>query len=93
LKALVREALETAPGRDNETYHARYDHLERGISSDDVIYGLERDWHFERSPQFNEDQWQWKYRILTETIDGDLLVIIIGVDIRNRSFEVVTRWK
>jgi len=28
LKALVRAALEEAPGHANETYHARYDHLE-----------------------------------------------------------------
>jgi hypothetical protein len=93
LKALVREALARAPEHGNETYHARFDHLERGISSDDVIHGLERDWHFERPPEFNEDEWQWKYRIATENIEGEFLLILIAVDTQDRSFEVVTKWK
>jgi hypothetical protein len=92
LKDLVREALERVPGQNNETYHARYDHLERGITLDDVIHGLERDWHFQRPPVFNEDEWQWKYRIATENIEGEFLLILIAVDTRNRRFEVVTRW-
>jgi hypothetical protein len=94
LKALVKDALEAVPDQGNpETYHARYDHLERRISLDDVIHGLERDWKYERKPEFNEDSWQWKYRILTETVDGDDLTIIIAVDTKGRSFEVITRWK
>jgi hypothetical protein len=60
---------------------------------DDVIHGLERNWTFDRPPEFNEDEWQWKYRIATESIDGDEIVIVIAVDTANRSFEVVTRWK
>jgi hypothetical protein len=94
LKALVKDALEAVPDHGNpETYHARYDHLERGLSLDDVIHGLERDWVYRRKPEFNEDAWQWKYRILTETVEGDELTIIIAVDTTDRSFEVITRWK
>lgn len=92
LKALVTAALEEAPGHSNETYHARFDHLERGLTADDVIHGLEQDWKYERAPEFNEEHWQWKYRIATETVDGDALTIIIAVDTTNRSFEVLTRW-
>jgi hypothetical protein len=92
LKVLVKLALEDAPGQANETYHARYDHLERGLTADDVIHGLEQDWHYERKPEFNEDHWQWKYRIATESVDGDELTIIIAVDSANKTFEVVTRW-
>lgn len=93
LRTLVLEALDRVPGPgDLETYHARFDHLERGISIDDVIYGLERAWKYERRPEFNETEWQWKYRIATESIDGDKLTIIIAVDTANRSFEVITRW-
>jgi len=58
-----------------------------------VIHGLERDWKFDRAPEFNRDQWQWKYRIATESIDGDPMVIVVAVDTANRSFEVITRWK
>jgi hypothetical protein len=93
LRALVLEALAGTSGPERlETYHARFGHLERGISIDDVIHGLERPWTFERPPEFNESEWQWKYRIATETIDGDHLTIIIAVDTASRSFEVITRW-
>ena len=94
LKALVLEALsgEPRPGQ-LETFHARFHHLERGISVDDVIYGMTQQWKYERPPEFNEDEWQWNYRIQTETIDGDTLTIIIAVDTLDRSFEVITRWK
>lgn len=94
LRALVRNALDNAPGWGNiETFHARFHHLERGISSDDVIHGLEREWVFEREPEFNKDEWQWKYRIATETIDGDPIAIVIAVDTTNNTFDVLTRWK
>jgi hypothetical protein len=94
LKALVLDALAKAPGPNElETYHARYDHLERGISLDDVIHAVERSWVYERVPEWNASEWQWKYRILSETIDGDELTIIIAVDTANRIFEVVTKWK
>jgi hypothetical protein len=94
LKKLLLEALDNAPESGSlETYHARFDHPERGLSVDDVIHGLEREWKFERKPEFNKDEWQWKYRIATESIDGDEIVIVIAVDTATRSFEVVTRWK
>lgn len=94
LKSLLLEALVNVPGLGTvETYHARFDHPERGLSVDDVIHGLERDWTFDRKPEFNQDEWQWKYYIATESIDGDEIVIVIAVDAANRSFEVVTRWK
>jgi len=94
LRVLVLEALEGSPDENaKETFHARFDHLERNLSLDDVMHGLERPWTFERPPEFNKDKWQWKYRIATESIDGEPLVIIIAVDTANRSFEVVTRWR
>ena len=62
-------------------------------TADDVIHGLERDWKFDRKPEFNQDEWQWKYRLATESVDGDEIVVVIAVDAANRSFEVVTRWK
>lgn len=93
LRLLLLEALDNAPDADPETYHARFDHLERGLSVDDVIHGIERPWTLERSPEFNKDEWQWKYRIATESIDGDPMVIIVAVDTVNRSFQVITRWR
>jgi hypothetical protein len=93
LRRLIRDALEDAPEQNKETYHARFHHLERGITQDDVIHGLEWSWTFSRAPEFNEDHWQWKYRIRTETIEGEEMEIILAVDTSDRSFEVITRWK
>jgi len=93
LRALVLQALANHPEDSSETFHARFGHLERNLSQDDVIHGLEGPWTYERSPEFNNDEWQWKYRLATESIDGDPLVIIIAVDTPDRSFEVVTRWR
>jgi hypothetical protein len=93
LRKLLLEALDSAPDVNPETYHARFDHLERGLSVDDVIHGLERPWLFERAPKFNRREWQWKYRIATESIEGESIVIVVAVDTGNRSFEVITRWK
>jgi hypothetical protein len=89
----LRSRPSSAPSGVKDTFHARFDHLERNLSQDDVIYGLESPWKFDRQPVFNHDEWQWKYYIATESIDGDDLLIIVAVDTLNRSFEVVTRWR
>lgn len=39
LKKLLIDALKNEPDHCNpETYHARFDHLERGLQFDDVVY-------------------------------------------------------
>jgi hypothetical protein len=94
LRALISDALGNWPGSvPGFTFHALFDHLDRNLSQDDIIHGLERQWKFDRAPVFNHDEWQWKYFIATESIDGDGLLIIIAVDTANRSFEVITRWR
>lgn len=93
LKSLVSEALERWADGTNETFHARFHHLDRGLSQDDVNFGLGLPWEFDRPAEFNREEWQWKYYIATESIDGDDLLIIIAVDTLNRSFEVITRWR
>ena len=90
LKKLVLGAIQDNP--NPETYHALYDHPERGITTDDVIHALEGEWTIARR-SFNESQWQWKYEIDGTTIDGEPITIIIAVDSRHREFVVVTRWK
>ncbi len=94
LKKLVLDAINaTTYAETLETYHALYGHMERGIETGDVIHGLEREWEFERPPQFNRDEWQWKYCIATETVDGKPFTIVIAVDTWRREFVVVTRWR
>lgn len=91
LKRLVVEAI--AKGASEETYHALYGHTERNIQTDDVLYALRASWKkFKVQQPFNKNNWQWKYRILSDDVDGRELLIIIAVDTANREFEVVTRW-
>lgn len=45
LRKLLLEALEEVPDWSSpESFHALFDHLERGLSSDDVIHGIESEW-------------------------------------------------
>ena len=95
LKKLILEAIDDADAsRENpETFHALFGHVERGLQTNDVIHGLEREWKFERPPVFNTDSWQWKYYIDTESVGGDAITIVVAVDTLRREFEVVTRWR
>jgi hypothetical protein len=94
LKKLLLEAMdETADTYNPETFHARFDHLDRGLQMDDVIHGIGQEWQFERPPCFNKFHWQWKYYIDTENVDGGRILVIVAVDTVDRSFEVITRWR
>lgn len=93
LKRLMVNALESVPGRANpETFHARFDHLERGIQINDVIYGIQTEWKACRPLRFNRKFWQWNYEICTENADEQPLTLIVAVDTVTRTFEVITRW-
>jgi len=94
LKKLIQEAIDDAADIDNpETFHALFGHVDRGLQTNDVIHGLEREWKFERPPFFNRKFWQWKYYLDTESVSGDAITIIVAVDTLRREFEVITRWK
>ena len=75
-----------------ESLHARFDHPERDLDVNDVLHGLKTGWKSSRPDEFHNFHWQWTYAIKTEDIESEPLTIIIAVDSRNRSFEVVTRW-
>ncbi|HWR16978.1 MAG TPA: hypothetical protein VN577_19270 [Terriglobales bacterium] len=90
VREIVRDALEKGVYR--ETSHAKFDHAERMIGIQDVLYGLETDWRSCTPDEFNPVEWQWKYRIRTRDIDGENLTIIVAVDPRSRRFEVITRF-
>jgi hypothetical protein len=93
LRALILDALEKAPDDHNpETFHALFDHLERDLSTDDIIHALEDKWTVARKA-FNRDEWQWKYEIDGMSIDGDPITLIVAVDTVCREFAVVTRWR
>jgi hypothetical protein len=94
LRKLVLEAIDEAVNIDHlETFHALFGHVDRGLQTNDVIHGLEYTWKFDRPPFFNTDFWQWKYYLDTESVGGDPILIIIGVDTLRKEFEVITRWR
>lgn len=93
LRKLLLDAMNASTYAETlETYHALYGHMDRDISHGDVIHGLQSSWHFERSPYFNRDHWQWKYYIAAETVDGKAITIVVAVDSWRREFVVLTRW-
>jgi FPC/CPF motif-containing protein YcgG len=93
LKKLMVEYLQKAPDTDNpESWHALFHHLERGIQTDDVIYGIKADWKRFKVLPFKEYFWQWNYRIETQNADEKSLTLVVAVDTANREFEVITRW-
>jgi hypothetical protein len=74
------------------SWHTRFDHPERMISIQDVLYGLEHKWRSCGPEEFNESEWQWKYRIKTTDLDDQRLTIIVALDPKNKRFVVVTRF-
>ena len=91
LRRLIRVAFDR--GYFRESKHAMDGHPERGISIDDVIYGLEReDWSFARQPNYDVEHASWEYLITTEDLDGDELHIKLAAFPDERRIEVITRW-
>jgi hypothetical protein len=79
-------------GSYRESLHAAFDHLERKISFDDVIFGLKQPWISCKPAGFNEEKWQWKYEIKTIDVEGESLTVILALDPKHNRFEVVTRY-
>jgi hypothetical protein len=96
LRKLVEEALLSSAYTYEEamieTIHAKFDHVERKLDVNDVLHGLRKVWQSSSTHKFNQYFWQWHYAIKTEDVEGLPLTIVIAVDTRNRTFEVVTRW-
>ena len=72
--------------------HSLFDHHERKIDFNDLLFGLKRQWEACKVDGFNEKEWQWKYEIQTEDIEGRPFFIVIGVDPKNKKFNVITRY-
>ncbi len=91
LRAFIRRALER--GYFRESFHAEHEHPERNISTDDVIYGVEREgWTLAEKPNYDAAHKSWEYLIKTEDLDGNELHIKIAVFPQEGRLEVITRW-
>jgi len=93
LREIVLDAIQKNPDYESpESFHALFDHLERGLSTDDVIHALEGEWTIARC-SFNKTEWQYKYEIDGFSIDEEPITILIAIDTGAREFTVVTRWR
>ena len=91
LRELILFAI--SKGYYRESFHSEAEHLERNISFDDVLYGLESvAWVFAEPPDFDERHKSWEYLIITTDIEGDYLTIKIAAFPDDKRFEVITRW-
>jgi hypothetical protein len=70
--------------------HSRFDHPERHLSVDDIIFGLKSEWRGCKADTFNDQEWQWKYLVKTTDVEGFPLLIVVALDPKNNRFTVVT---
>lgn len=96
--AQVKEVILAALGNEGSyseqplSLHARFDHLERKIDFNDVLFGLKQNWRSCKTDGFDSDNWQWKYRIQTKDIEEREFTIVLRLDPLNKKFTVITRW-
>jgi hypothetical protein len=91
----VRRVLDAALSNhgsyiESFSFHTRFDNPQRHISIDDVLGGLRKEWRGCKVDKFNDDEWQWQYRIKTEDADERRILVCIGLDPKNLSFTIVT---
>src|SRR5258708_261405 len=94
VREVVLEALSDEGSYTEQplSFHARFDHPERQIDFNDVIFGLKRPWDGFRVDDFDVDNWQWKYEIKTQDIEGRAFFIVFALDPQNKKFNVITRY-
>jgi hypothetical protein len=94
----VREVILEALGDEGSyreqplSLHALFDHAERQIDLNDVLFGLKQRWAACKVDGFDEDNWQWKYRISTRDIEARKFTIVLRLDPTAKKFTVITRW-
>lgn len=92
----VREVILEALG-DEGSYREMFslhllDYPQRKLDFNDVLFGLKREWEACRIDGFNEREWQWKYEIKTQDIDGRSFFIVLALDPINKKFRIITRY-
>ncbi len=94
IKEVILEALSDEGSYCEQplSLHARFDHPERKIDFNDVLFGLTQEWASCKVEGFDEDNWQWKYRISTEDIEGRAFIIVLRLEPKAKRFTVITRW-
>lgn len=91
-KVVSRALSDEGSYREMQTLHSAFDHLERQIDFNDVLFGLSREWDGFELDEFNEDEWQWKYKIATQDIEGRKFTVVLAIDPKYNKFTIVTRW-
>lgn len=93
VREVVSKALsDEGAYREMPTLHSSFDHPERKIDFNDVLFGLGQKWDFCKVDAFDSDEWRWRYKISTRDIDGREFTIVIAIDPQYNRFTIVTRW-
>jgi len=90
VRKLIEAALSSGTYVEQFSLHVRFDHPERHLSLDDLLFGLRQPWRSCKVDAFNDREWQWTYRIKTRDIEGDDLIVVVALDTRNIRFTIVT---
>lgn len=78
--------------REMPTLHSSFDHPERKIDFNDVLFGLGEQWRSCKVDEFDPDEWRWKYKISTHDVEGREFTVVISLDPQHNRFTIVTRW-
>ena len=92
VRKIINEALREGSYIESLSLHARFDHLDRKIDFNDVLFGLRSPWASCKADEFDVHNWQWKYKIKTQDINERLFTIVLRLDLENKSFHVITRY-
>ena len=93
VREVVLEAIgEGGAYREQFSDHSLYDHQDRNIDFNDMLFGLKRKWNGCKVDGFDADEWQWKYEVSTEDIEGRPFYVLLRLDPENRKFHVITRY-
>ena len=91
LRNLIQAAL--SRGFFDESEHAEFDHPERNLSTDDILYGLKQsDWVYAKEPDFDTVHNTWEYLIRTKDVEGNELEIKLAAYPDYNRIRIITRW-
>src|SRR5690242_5052740 len=91
LRQLIDKALDKEWVR--EAFHSETERAYRGISDEDVLYGLERsDWVLAAEPDYDPDHKNWEYLIRTHDLEGDELHLKVVPNPSEGTVRVITKF-
>jgi hypothetical protein len=79
-------------GTVRESWHSKNDRSYRNVSMDDIQHMLRSAWKLAGKPKWNDEHWNWAYKLDGEDLDDDELTLIIAVHDEQVEILVITKY-